>query len=288
MLVRTLTTTAIATGLIALTATGAAAQTSSEGKPELAASCLTEINDFAARMNEDDFWLTGWGVGGYGTPPGPQATRSPASSPATTGDTAAPSGMMQDPRGEVIGIDTPRYQIRALYGAGRVLLHRGDNEGCEYIVAKMNEIYDSYSKELRDAGVDPASVTTWRQEQLALAEPLDARGNATYRVDDITGTDVRNMQDQNLGSVNDVVIDPQSGTPSHLIVARGGFLGIGEDYYAVPWDELRATPGMNTIVVDRTQAELEQAPSVDPDRLRNPATMMDERRRTDEFWTQRG
>jgi sporulation protein YlmC with PRC-barrel domain len=286
MLMRTLTTTAIATGFIAVTATGAAAQTSSEEKPELAESCLTEINDFAATMNEDEFWLTGWGTGGYGTPPGPQATRSPANSPSTTDDTTA--RMMQDPRGEVIGIDTPRYQIRALYGASRVLLHRGDNEGCEYIVAKMNEIYDSYSQELRDAGVDPASVTTWRQEQLALAEPLDARGSATYRVEDITGTDVRNMQDQDLGSVNDVVIDPKSGTPSHLIVARGGVLGIGEDYYAVPWDELRATPGMNTIVVDRTQAELEQAPSVDPDRLRNPATMMEERRRTDEFWTQRG
>ncbi len=287
MIIKILSTTALATGLIALTATGAAAQTSSKRGAQLAEACLTEFNDFATRMNEDEFWLTGWGVGGYGVPPGPQSTRAPATTPETSANTAT-TGTVMDPRGETVRVDAPRYQIRALYGAGRVLLHRGDNEGCEYIVAKMNEVYDSYAQELRDAGVDPASVTTWRQEQLALAEPLEDRANSTYRVEDFTGTDLRNVQDENLGSVNDVIIDPETGSASHLIVARGGFLGIGEDYYAVPWGEIRATPGLDTIVIDRRQAELEQAPSVDPDRFRNPATMMDERRRTDEFWTQRG
>ena len=168
-----------------------------------------------------------------------------------------------------------------------MLAQRGDREGCEYIVAKMHEVYDDYSQRLQQAGVDPESVTTWRQEQLALAEPLaGSEGVLTYRVDDITGTDVRNPQDESLGSVSDVIIDANDGSIAYVLVARGGFLGIGEDHYAIPWTEIRATPGLDTIVVDRTEAELEQAPTVDPARFNDPQTMRQERQQTDQFWGQ--
>ena len=298
MLINLASTTAIATAMLALTATGAGAQQNPQtnDQTKMAEACLLEMNEFAERMYEDEFWLSGWGTGAYGAPPAPQSTESPATTAPAAGDTTTSRATSaedveagdMDPRGEVVGIDAPRYQIRALYGAGRVLAHRGDNEGCEYIVAKMNEVYDSYSQQLEEAGVDPASVTTWRQERLALAEPLAADATTRYRIDNITGTDVRNMEDENLGSVSDVVIDPESGKAAYVIVARGGFLGMGEDHYAIPWDEVRATPGLEVVVVDRTAAELEDAPSIDPDRFRDPGMMMDERRTTDEFWTQRG
>ncbi|MDF1600886.1 PRC-barrel domain-containing protein [Mesorhizobium sp. YIM 152430] len=297
MFIKLASTTAIATAMLALTATGAGAQQNPQtnDQTQMAEACLLEMNEFAERMYEDEFWLSGWGTGSYGAPPAPQSTQSPATTAPATGDTTSRAtsakdieASAMDPRGEVVGIDAPRYQIRALYGAGRVLAYRGDNEGCEYIVAKMNKVYDSYSQQLEEAGVDPASVTTWRQERLALAEPLAADATTRYRIDNITGTDVRNMEDENLGSVSDVIIDPESGKAAYVIVARGGFLGMGEDHYAIPWDEVRAAPGLEVVVVDRTAAELDEAPAIDPDRFRNPGTMMDERRTTDEFWTQRG
>ncbi len=259
-------------------------------QPQVAEACVQDMNAFAQRMNEDQFWLSGWG-GGYATAM-PATTAAPAGGTTGAGGTAVasdPAGVAVDPRAQVEGIVSPRYQVRTLYGAAQVLAQRGDQEGCEFLVARMNEIYDDYSQTLQDAGVDPASVTTWRQEQLALAEPLvGSEGRVSYRIDDITGTDVRNMQDESLGSVNDVIIDPTSGTAAYLIVARGGFLGMGTEYYAVPWDQVAATPGLATIVLDRTEAEIEQAPTVDPDRLRNPTTMGEERNATDAFWTDRG
>jgi sporulation protein YlmC with PRC-barrel domain len=300
MFIKLASATAIATAMLALTATSAAAQQNqgSEDQTRIAEDCLLGMNEFAQRMYEDEFWLSGWGTGAYGVPPAPQSTRSRAMTAPTASDTSNTSrasnaedieSSSADPRGEIVGIDAPRYQIRALYSAGRVLAHRGDNEGCEYLVAKMNEVYDSYSQQLRDAGVDPSAVTTWRQERLALAEPLATDDETTrYRMENITGTDVRNMEDENLGSVSDVIFDPESGTASYVIVARGGLLGMGEEHYAIPWNKVRATPGLEIIVVDRTEAELQQAPNVDLERFRNPETMMDERRRTDEFWTRRG
>lgn len=293
MSIKLVSTTAIAAALVAMTATASHAQTAPRAQAapqednQLAEACLRDLNAFARSMIEDEFWLTGWGIGGYGTPPAPQSTAAPAATQPTTGGMTAPSEAGMDPRGTSIGVDAPRYQIRALYSASRVLAHRGDNEGCEYIVAKMNEVYDNHAQMLREAGVDPADVTTWRQEQLALAQPL-AEGQGGYRIDAITGTEVRNPQDESLGSVSEVIIDPRTGTASYLLVARGGFLGIGDEHYAIPWSEIRATPGLDTLVVNLSEAELEQAPSVDPDRFRDPATMMEQRGATDQFWTGRG
>lgn len=292
MLLRLTSITAATTAVIALSSANVAAQTS-ETEPgqttAMAENCIEQMNLFAQRMNADEFWLSGWGTGAYGTPPAPQSTRAPAAAPAPGGTATVPeeglAATAADPRGQTVEIDMPRYQIRSLYGAARVLAHRGDAEGCEYVVAKMNEIYDGYAQQLQEAGVDPASVTTWRQEQLALAEPLtEGGGMPPYRIDNITGTDVRNLQDENLGSVSDIIIDPSTGEAAFVIVARGGFLGMGEDHYAIPWGELHTTPGLDVIVIDRSEAEIEQAPAVDPDRLRNPELMPEERRTTDDFW----
>lgn len=269
---------------------------------QVARECLRDMQQFAQQVSGDGFWMSGWGAGGYGTAtpqtPANQATPQPGAAGQTgttpqtgaqTGTTAQTgmAGTAADPRAQAAGMSTPRVQIHALYNAGHVLAQRGDREGCEYIVAKMHEVYDDYSQRLQEAGVDPESVTTWRQEQLALAQPLaGSDGMLTYRVDEITGTDVRNPQDQNLGSVSDVIIDANDGSVAYVLVARGGFLGIGEDHYAIPWQQVRATPGLDTIVVDRTEAELEQAPTVDPARFNDPQTMRQERQQTDQFWGQ--
>jgi sporulation protein YlmC with PRC-barrel domain len=299
MLLKLTSTTAIATAIMAVSLASGLAQTTSAGSAsgeDQADACLTAMNEFAARMNEDEFWLSGMSTGGYGAPMAPQSTQAPATVPpagGTTTTTSPAAGLSSevDPgraAQEQMGVDAPRNQIRSLYGAARVLAHRGDAEGCGYLVSQMNEVYTEYSQRMQDAGVDPATVTTWRQEQLALAEPVsEGEGMSSYTVDNITGTNVRNIQDEGLGSVSDVIIDPRSGQAQYIIVARGGFLGIGEDYYAVPWDEVRATPGFDTIVIDRSEAELEQAPSIDPERFRNFETMQEERRSTDQFWTQR-
>lgn len=260
---------------------------------------MAELSSLTERMNEEGFWLSGWGPGrgAFRTPAGtadggvaqspPPATggaAAPAPQTGVAGGATAPAG---DPRSQAAGIEAPRYQIRTLYAATRVLAERGDQEGCQHLVAEMNEIYDGYSQQLQEAGVDPAAVTTWRQEQLALAEPVGELDSlSSYSLDNLTGTDVRNPNDERLGSVNDVVIDAQSGQGAYLIIARGGFLGLGEDYYAIPWDEVRVTPGLDTVVVNRTEQEIEQAPSVDPDRFRNPETREEERQATDEYWSQ--
>lgn len=280
---------------------------------QVAEQCLQRLQQAAMRMQEDQFWLMGWGRG-YGTQTVAPGATDPAMQPApgagttgmtggagTVGTGAAGTGatgmapmagdpLTGDPRGTAEGIYSPREQIRTLYFAAQVLAQRGEEEGCDYVAGQLETIYAGYGEQLEAAGVDPAQVTDWRQEQLALAQPIhEMQGMRSYRIDNITGTDVRNVQDENLGSVHDVIIDPSTGAAAYILVARGGFLGFGEDYVAVPWQQLNATPGLETIVLNVSQADLDQAPSVDPDRFRDPVTMDQERGTVDQFWaTDRG
>src|ERR687885_717850 len=49
------------------------------------------------------------------------------------------------------------------------------------------------------------------------------------------GADVENPQGQNLGDIKDIVIDRGSGRIVYAVVSFGGFLGMGEKLFAVPW-----------------------------------------------------
>ncbi|HTD18458.1 MAG TPA: PRC-barrel domain-containing protein, partial [Ktedonobacteraceae bacterium] len=49
------------------------------------------------------------------------------------------------------------------------------------------------------------------------------------------GADVENPQGQNLGDIKDMVIDRASGRIAYAVVSFGGFLGMGEKLFAVPW-----------------------------------------------------
>jgi sporulation protein YlmC with PRC-barrel domain len=81
----------------------------------------------------------------------------------------------------------------------------------------------------------------------------------THRASKIIGSEVRNPQDQKVGSVKDLVIgDPSSGTISHVVVAVGGVMGMGDKLFAVPFRDLQQTPGKNYLVLS-TSSDLSQA-----------------------------
>ncbi len=98
-----------------------------------------------------------------------------------------------------------------------------------------------------------------------------------FMVDDIIGTSVRNQQNEDIGSVTDLLID-RNGQVKAAVLSVGGFLGIGDKDVAVPWNQVqvRADPstysGTTTtgsaaaerepiLSVNITKDQLEQAPA---------------------------
>lgn len=94
-------------------------------------------------------------------------------------------------------------------------------------------------------------------------------------VGDVMGMDVRNELDKTVGVVENLLIDPNTGWVSHVVVRSGGVLGIGGKLVVVPWNELKvaiAGEGKKP-VAKMVEAKLETAPPYDrlADRERPPS-----------------
>jgi sporulation protein YlmC with PRC-barrel domain len=84
-----------------------------------------------------------------------------------------------------------------------------------------------------------------------------------HRGSKLIGADVENPQGQDLGDIKDVVIDGQTGRVAYVVIAFGGLMGLGDKYFAVPFEALRAEPGQKP--GDRERYLL----SMDKERMKN-------------------
>jgi sporulation protein YlmC with PRC-barrel domain len=77
----------------------------------------------------------------------------------------------------------------------------------------------------------------------------------------VNGTKVCNDAGEPLGSIHDLMIDKRSGIVAYAVMSFGGFLGIGEKYHPVPWEQLTYSETYDSYVVDLDKRVLENAPS---------------------------
>ena len=142
---------------------------------------------------------------------------------------------------------------------------RNGMEGrCDDVVEGMREMAKRQSDEFgkRDRSASDENDRTTREEQ-RLAE-LKAAGpinDASISIETVMGKDVRNLKDEDLGDIEDVVMS--KGQVEKVSVSRGGFLGMGVTYYQVAWTDLKITQDHDTVVMDVTEDKLEAMPKVE-------------------------
>jgi hypothetical protein len=75
-----------------------------------------------------------------------------------------------------------------------------------------------------------------------------------------------------VGKLEEIVLDVRTGCVRHVIVAMGGFLGLGRQRFAIPWSALQPDAQYCRAVVDVAQMRLTAVPiSNDDPWLRRPA-----------------
>jgi hypothetical protein len=79
--------------------------------------------------------------------------------------------------------------------------------------------------------------------------------------DKVEGTAVYGRDDYKIGSVQRVMIDKVSGKIAYAVVSFGGFLGMGEEYFPMPWAALKYDTGLEGYRVNMTEDQLKGAPS---------------------------
>lgn len=86
----------------------------------------------------------------------------------------------------------------------------------------------------------------------------------------VEGSEVWNRTDGKLGTIHSVMIGKRTGKIAYALLSFGGFLGIAGRVHPIPWDMLRYDPEFNAYMVDITEEQLRQAPTLRLDEADRP------------------
>ncbi len=89
--------------------------------------------------------------------------------------------------------------------------------------------------------------------------------SALIASDRVEGTAVYNRQGEKLGRISHMMIDKRSGQVRYALLSFGGFLGLGNQHYPLPWAMLDYDAGQGGYVVELDKAVLEDAPRYEVD-----------------------
>jgi len=90
-------------------------------------------------------------------------------------------------------------------------------------------------------------------------------GPALMGADTLIGNDVYNKANESLGTIKELMIDMSSGVISYAVLSYGGFLGMGDRLFAVPWRALALDTANKRFTLSATKEQLKNAPSFDKD-----------------------
>jgi len=96
--------------------------------------------------------------------------------------------------------------------------------------------------------------------------------------DVLVGELVVNRADEALGELAHLMVDMASGRVTHVVIARGGVLGLGERLHAIPWSAVALDGQRRCLVVDIARERIERAPGFDRSRwpsMSDPAWQRD-------------
>jgi len=77
--------------------------------------------------------------------------------------------------------------------------------------------------------------------------------------------DVVNATGEDLGKIESIMLDVQSGRIAYAVLSFGGFLGMGTKLFAIPWSALTLDADEKRFVLDTPKERLENAPGFDKD-----------------------
>lgn len=92
-----------------------------------------------------------------------------------------------------------------------------------------------------------------------------SNANLTLSSSSITGTSVKNPEGKDLGNIKDLMIDTESGNIAYAVLSFGGFLGMGDKLFAIPFEAIQFDTKHENAIVDVTKEKLENAPGFDKD-----------------------
>jgi sporulation protein YlmC with PRC-barrel domain len=110
-----------------------------------------------------------------------------------------------------------------------------------------------------------------RSEENPVAEPKLAKYKDIVPAKTVIGSSVVNANYEDLGRIEDLVLDANAGRIAYAVLSFGGFLGLGDKYFAIPWNKFEFHLAEKRVVLNVDKKLLEKAPGFDKDNWPNMA-----------------
>ena len=81
----------------------------------------------------------------------------------------------------------------------------------------------------------------------------------------IIGEAVVNLQNEDLGKIHELVIDAKDGRLAYAVLSFGGFMGMGNKLFALPWKAFEFSTTENKLILNVNKDKLKAAPGFDKD-----------------------
>lgn len=81
----------------------------------------------------------------------------------------------------------------------------------------------------------------------------------------LIGDEIENQEGEKLGKLEDIMVDLQSGKIAYAVLSFGGFLGMGEKLFALPWHKIHVDQNRKCIVVNASKERMKDMPGFDKD-----------------------
>ena len=85
----------------------------------------------------------------------------------------------------------------------------------------------------------------------------------------VCGDDVVNGAGEDLGKIEEIMLDVDDNRIAYAVLSFGGFLGFGDKLFAVPWNALELDADNKRFVLNVSKERLEDAPGFDKDNWPN-------------------
>lgn len=81
----------------------------------------------------------------------------------------------------------------------------------------------------------------------------------------LIGDKVINSQGEDLGKIEEIMLDLENGCVSYAVLSFGGILGIGDKLFAVPWNAMKLNTDKKAFILDVDKERLRNAPGFNKD-----------------------
>jgi sporulation protein YlmC with PRC-barrel domain len=108
-----------------------------------------------------------------------------------------------------------------------------------------------------------ANLSTGTSETIRTTDPTKLTSGSLIAAEKVIDTNVYNPEGEKLGDVDDLMIDKISGRVAYAVLSFGGFLGVGDKKFPLPWSVLTYDRNQGGFVISLDKETLRNAPSLE-------------------------